>query len=186
MMDRRIRKTRMQLLHAMVQCADQSDWEDISIRQICDVADISRSTFYLHFQNKAELLDYGFGMLGEEMRTTPRTRSLDSDGALGILPVIFSFMTERDHGFLFSGKRSSIATLQIARRLAGAISTMIGEEIAGSRRFRTTPEHVTRFISAGVFASLEAWHQAAGKMSVSTALQELDEVINRLLSAYDS
>ena len=186
MMDRRIRKTRAQLLQAMVQCADKADWEDISIQQICDAADVSRSTFYLHFQNKAELLDFGFGILGEEMRAVPRERSLDVDGVLGILPVIFTYMAERDHEFLFSGKRSSIATLQIARRLARAISAMIGEEIASSRRFQGTPEYVIRFISAGVFATLEAWHQAAGKLDVATALEELDEVIARLLGTYDN
>jgi AcrR family transcriptional regulator len=185
-MDRRIRKTRMQLLHAMVQCADQSDWEEISIQQLCDVADVSRSTFYLHFQNKAELLDFGFGILGEEMRSAPRTRSLDIDGTLGILPVIFAFMTQQNHGFLFSGKRSSVATLQIARRLADAISTMIGEEISGSRRFHATPEFVIRFISAGIFASLEAWHRAEVKKAVTAVLEELDEVIARLLSAYEN
>ena len=182
-MDRRIRKTRYQLLHAMVRCADTTDWEAVSIKQICDAADISRSTFYLHFKNKVELLDYGFSSLGEEMRRVPRTRTLDRDGALGVLPVLFAFMTERDHSFLFSRKGASAATYQISRRLRTAIAEMIAEEIAASDLYRNVPPETVRFMAAGIFAELEAWYQQGRKRPIGDVVTDLDKLTFQLLKA---
>lgn len=182
-MDRRIRKTRAQLLAGMVHCAERKDWEEISIQEICDTADVSRSTFYLHFQNKAELLDYGFSALGEEMRQAPRTRTLDRDGALGVLPVLFTFMTEHNHSFLFGRKGASAATHLIARRLQAAIADMISEEIAASETYSKVSAGAVRFMSAGIFAELEAWHQEGGRKPLGDVIRELDRLVFQLLMA---
>lgn len=183
-MDRRIRKTRAQLLSAMVHCAERTDWEEISIQQICDAADVSRSTFYLHFQNKAELLDYGFSFLGEEMRRAPRQRTLDKDGALGVLPVLFAFMTERNHSFMFSRRGSSAATYLIARRFHAVVGEMIAEEIAASALYRSVPASTVRFMSAGVFSEFEEWHNEGDKRPTAEVVKELDEVIARILATH--
>lgn len=180
-MDRRVRRTRNRLVEAMVHCAGNGDWDAVSIQQICDAADVARSTFYLHFQNKAELLDYAFASLGEEMRNTPASRSLDADGVLGVLPVLFSFMVEKDHGFLFSRRRPSVATLLIGWRLKAVITEMIAEEIAESDRFRATPLPVIDFIAAGVFAAIDSWYQRNEKPSVNGVIAGLDGMILRLL-----
>lgn len=180
-MDRRSRKTRTRLVEAMVHCAGNGNWDVASIQEICDTADIARSTFYLHFQNKAELLDYAFASLGEMMCATPKTRSLDTDGALGVLPVLFSFMIERDHEFLFTRSRPSVATLLIGWRLKAVIVEMITEEIVRSERVSAAPQSVIEFIAAGVFAAIESWYQRSEKQPVTDIIAELDGMILRLL-----
>ena len=181
-MDRRVRRTRNRLVEAMVRCAEDGDWDAVSIQQICDAADVARSTFYLHFQNKSELLDYAFASLGEEMRAAARTRSLDADGALGVLPVLFSLMVDRDHAFLFSRNRPTIATLLIGWRLKAVIAEMIAQEFAGSARFRATEQHTVEFIAAGIFAAIESWYQKREKRPVADTIVDLDAMIWRLLA----
>lgn len=54
--DRRVRRSRRMLADALLSLVTQKQFSEISIQDITDEADMNRSTFYLHFQNKEELL----------------------------------------------------------------------------------------------------------------------------------
>ena len=41
---------------ALITLLEKKDFEYITIKEICDVAGVNRSTFYLHYQNTADLL----------------------------------------------------------------------------------------------------------------------------------
>ena len=54
--DRRVRRSRRLLAAALLTLVTQKKFSDISVQDITDQADMNRSTFYLHFQSKEELL----------------------------------------------------------------------------------------------------------------------------------
>jgi AcrR family transcriptional regulator len=55
-LDRRIKRTRKLVQEALFSLMAESPYQKIRISQIADRADISRSTFYLHYQTKDDLL----------------------------------------------------------------------------------------------------------------------------------
>lgn len=55
-MDRRIRRTRRSMRNAIIQLVLDMGYENITIQNITDTADISRATFYLHYNDKDALL----------------------------------------------------------------------------------------------------------------------------------
>lgn len=55
-MDRRKRKTQTTITAVFYQLLTKKSYEEISVSQICQVADINRGTFYLHFIDKDDLL----------------------------------------------------------------------------------------------------------------------------------
>ena len=55
--DRRIRYTRYALQNALIVCMQQKPFNRITVREICETADINRSTFYMHYKDIYELLD---------------------------------------------------------------------------------------------------------------------------------
>lgn len=57
MMDRRKRKTQTTITDVFYQLLKKKSYEEISVSQICQVADINRGTFYLHFMDKDDLLE---------------------------------------------------------------------------------------------------------------------------------
>jgi AcrR family transcriptional regulator len=57
--DRRIQRTRNLLHDALVSLIHQKDYDQIVVKEILDRANVGRSTFYTHFQNKDELLVSG-------------------------------------------------------------------------------------------------------------------------------
>lgn len=57
MEDRRITKTKRSLKEAMVNMLSKEDFEHISITELCREAEVSRITFYSHYNDKYALLD---------------------------------------------------------------------------------------------------------------------------------
>lgn len=55
-MDRRVQKTRQLLKSALITLMSEKGFEAVTIQDILDSANVGRSTFYIHFENKQELL----------------------------------------------------------------------------------------------------------------------------------
>jgi len=56
--DRRIEKTHNSLAFALFNMMQKQSWNSISIQQLCDEANVARTSFYTHFDSKLELLDF--------------------------------------------------------------------------------------------------------------------------------
>ena len=54
--DRRVQKTRKLLQEALIELVAEKGYELVTIREILDRANVGRSTFYAHFQDKEQLL----------------------------------------------------------------------------------------------------------------------------------
>jgi len=64
--DLRIRRTRKLLFHALLELMEKQAFETISVKQICDLAMVHRTTFYTHFQDKYDLLSSTIRQIAEE------------------------------------------------------------------------------------------------------------------------
>jgi AcrR family transcriptional regulator len=58
--DRRVVRTRRQLREALVSLVNERGWDAVTVKDVCDRANIGRSTLYLHFADKEDLLFSGF------------------------------------------------------------------------------------------------------------------------------
>lgn len=56
-MDRRVRKTKKQLRQGLTQLLQTKNINEISVRELSDLVDINRGTFYLHYRDIYDLLD---------------------------------------------------------------------------------------------------------------------------------
>ena len=72
--DRRSRKTRQALSDALLSLAGRRAWDEISVQDICDAADVGRSTFYTHYSGKEALLEAGLRDFGEALRQAAPSR----------------------------------------------------------------------------------------------------------------
>ena len=56
-MDRRVRKTRRQLRECLISLLKEKKVQDITVRELTDMADLNRGTFYLHYKDVFDLLE---------------------------------------------------------------------------------------------------------------------------------
>jgi AcrR family transcriptional regulator len=66
--DRRVERTHRLLHEALIELIHERGWDAITVQDVCERADVGRSTFYVHFADKEELLVSGFGKLREHLR----------------------------------------------------------------------------------------------------------------------
>ena len=55
--DRRVRRTRKQLQTALAALMREKDLKDITVRELTELADVNRGTFYAHYKNISEVLE---------------------------------------------------------------------------------------------------------------------------------
>lgn len=64
--DLRVRRTHKLLYNALFDLMEKSSFEQITVKQICDLAMVHRTTFYTHFQDKFDLLSRAVRQIAEE------------------------------------------------------------------------------------------------------------------------
>ena len=56
--DVRVRRTYKQLIASFLKLLNEKSFDEISISEICEGADVHRATFYKHFEDKTEFLNF--------------------------------------------------------------------------------------------------------------------------------
>lgn len=59
-LDLRVKKTYQQLLDAFLVLMSEKSFDELSVSEICDKAQVHRATFYKHFKDKNEFLNFCF------------------------------------------------------------------------------------------------------------------------------
>src|SRR5215510_4033298 len=98
--DRRVQKTRKLLQDALIELVAEKGYESVTIREILDTANVGRSTFYAHFQDKDQLLHSILDRLDELFEqhkkrlvdaTQNRTETTRMDLPPGLSPTLSLF-----------------------------------------------------------------------------------------------
>jgi len=66
--DRRVRRTRHALRHALLELVLEKGYERVSVEEIIERADVGRSTFYAHYRDKEALLTATFDDLRAQLQ----------------------------------------------------------------------------------------------------------------------
>jgi len=186
--DRRIARTHNMLTEALVSLLGKYEWSDINVQQICDEADIARSTFYSHFENKQELYDFGFARLEAHIKNAVAEkatgRSLDGNRKFGFLPELLEHIKQHQPIFCNSvtGKANCISNALVFAKFRTLIFDFINSEIQASSFAKTINEQSIIFIFGGIYSLMDAWWVDCTKMPVSQLLDIIDKQVDRVLA----
>ena len=161
--DRRAVRTRTALTQALIELLLQRGWEAIGVGELCARADVSRSTFYLHFSNKEELLESGFAALRAAIQPAGGRRK--PGGPLAFIDALAAHLYENRRAALaiIGAKGSGI----VRERFRLLLLNMIRDDLGRGRAADHTLAH---FLSGG-FVAL-AGHLLAVKASRAGDLAE--------------
>lgn len=124
--DRRSRRTRQLLGNALVELMLEKRFEDITVQDILDRADVGRSTFYAHYTDKEDLL------IGEIERVI---HDLDQYAAevgpphTGLLPSLALFRHVQEQRRLMQHFMWGRGAEMLTRSLQGQVSGIIEQKL---------------------------------------------------------
>ena len=131
--DRRIARTRATLQHALISLTLKKGYDATTIKDICDEANIGRSTFYAHFTSKDDLKRSGLENLRKLLVARRREALAAGDGETRSLSFSLTlFEHARDHKELYralAGSRGGAIGLSTIRRI---LSDLVRDEIAAA------------------------------------------------------
>ena len=152
--DRRVRKTRKRVIDAFAKLARSRPYDEFTVTEVLEEADVGRSTFYEHYRGKDDLLLSAFAMFHRTMAECfeHELNGGDRDGRLEFVlehfhenRVLFRNLTAGSAADVFRR-----GTERYARMLAGAL-----EE--GAAATALPIPHVAAMLAGAHFALIRAW-----------------------------
>jgi AcrR family transcriptional regulator len=159
--DRRISRTRAMLQHALTSLILKKGYEAITIQDICDEANVGRSTFYAHYTSKDDLKRSGFEHLRKQLVDRQREAQAASGGienrSLGFSLTMFEHA--RDHIDLYRalvGGRGGTVSLGQIRQI---LSDLVRNEFAATtdKNSADVPRELVVQYVVGAFMAVMTW-----------------------------
>ena len=168
--DRRVRKTRRSLHEALVTLILERGWDAVSVRDVCERADVGRSTFYVHFADKENLLLSGFDELHEAMEQV-RSSAKVPFGFLGPLAA-HAAENARLVQALF-GRQSGQS---VQWRFRDVLASLVEAELKRLKVPKAARPLLTRFIAGGAADVLMSWLDHPQGMTTERLSAELGQI----------
>lgn len=161
-MDRRVARTRGILQEALNRLTLKSGYEAVTIKDICDEANVGRSTFYAHFTSKDDLKRSGLEHLRHHL-VARQQAALAGDGAPQDRTLSFSLVMlehARDHAALYkalvSDRGGSVALGFIREILGDLIRADLADLRSEPKPSPANREATVQYLT-GAFMSLMIW-----------------------------
>lgn len=153
--DRRVKMTKRILKEALIEIMHNKSIHEISIKKICQTADINRSTFYHHYSAPYELYEdivddilRDFGEIKDKNKA--REFKSGSHYMLSLLTDILTYIEERKDLFIvILGDKGNIS---VGEKLSNNVLKFIDENEASELAV-----YCTQFISSGVANIVWLW-----------------------------
>jgi AcrR family transcriptional regulator len=176
--DRRILKTKVALRDAMLSLMVAKGWDEMTIQEICEAANVGRSTFYLHYQSKDELLSEGLN----DLRDRLAGQSAAQDGAdRYFLAGLLEHMAEqRDVFKAVIGRRSGHG---VARRFREMVFQLVQIELERRRHPAARQPWIAKFVAGGTVDAMAWWADSSQPPTIEEMERELDQLAQAVLGA---
>lgn len=137
--DRRAARTRATLHDALKGLMRRHGYEALSVSDICDAAEVGRSTFYGHFTGKDDLRRNGLGHLKSALRASSTER-------FGFTRALFTHA--RSHAGLCDGPDTALRAI---------IAELVGEDLRAVEPDRQQRALRTAAVTGAILSVLSWW-----------------------------
>jgi AcrR family transcriptional regulator len=150
-------------------------WDDLSIQAICHQANVGRSTFYMHYRSKEDLLSEGLNDLQNLLAVSVPNKAKKQ--SLPFVAGLLAHMTEHRPVFkAVIGRRSGHT---IERRFRQMVYQLVEIELVRRKIPKAKLQLLGRFVTGGI-VELMAWWVDTVK---APALDELERLIQEFAVA---
>ena len=182
MEDKRITRTKKNLKETLLRLLNDSRFEDISIKELCNAAGISRVTFYTHYSDKFDLMDDIFADMqeqGEKIYQQLQTENNPiQDPVTGYCNLLDCIITVYHENYDFfrhiSQSENSYISFSFYSRVLKAVEAHT-ETIKESLQPKYSVRKITAFLCYGLCGFVS--ESRAAKCPIDTIRRETREIL---------
>ncbi|WP_128655600.1 TetR/AcrR family transcriptional regulator [Paenibacillus sp. 598K] len=182
-LDRRVRKSQAAIKQAVIELMHEKHFDQVTIQDISDRADVSRRTIYLHYLDKYDLLDKLIEEQIGEMRAV--CEQADEDADYETMGEVWFEYFERHHLFFSAMLASKGSPFFRTRFLAFFLEELRRPRDGGPDKGRAAidaaEEVDDQFLGAAIVGVVEWWFKHERPLSPSVMAQRLGALLERNL-----
>lgn len=181
--DRRVRKTQTAIKDALITLLEKKRFEEITIQEISNLADVNRSTFYTHFIDKYDLLDNMENEKIDEIRSFLESSKNDDELKISESQlretmdfVINSIGEHLDfYKLMFNlGKESNLHE-KLYELLTGHLNHVVND----NDKIRDIPfPYFMSYVSGAGLSLIRHWVEDENRISKEELIQHFYEIVN--------
>ena len=193
--DIRVRRTYNQLTEALIKLLAQKSFDDLTVLEICNRANVHRATFYKHFVDKHDFLNCCFKMKLAELdfEKSDKDFSIEqmNENCMKMIEKVLSFIEENKK--FVSCVSSEHYSSSFTNSLSDAIADFIIEQIRSKASFSEKLGYNLQLMAyyyAGAIVSLTRWwstskNVCSKRMFLEFAKRKIDDLFNYFASFSD-
>jgi AcrR family transcriptional regulator len=177
--DRRVRKTKQILRESLITLMKEKSISEITVREISELADINRGTFYLHYQDIYDMVTKVQDEIFDEFNSIVNARSPEEikNETVLILEDIYSYLA--DNEALCSVLLSSNGDIAFLERLRSAVreKCIYDFDTVFNKNKSQYFECFASFIVAGSIGLIQEWFNTGMKESPHEMARITNDII---------
>lgn len=156
--DRRIRITKTAIRESLIELLEQYPISKISVKMLCETADINRSTFYAYYDNQYDLLNQiqQEVAVGIEQVISTTQFSDDTDDAIAVVVQVLEYA--KANAALFRVLLSEHGDSGFQNNLMMLTQQKTLEELSGTKQIPPmVTKYVQLFVIHGIISIMRVW-----------------------------
>ena len=178
-MDRRIQKTRNAIIEAFVGLMAEKNFEQITINEIADRANVNRGTVYLHYVDKYDLLDQCIEIhLNQLFQNPPLGEDTDNFSSKDSMLQMFEYLEQ--HAFFYSTILTNKGIPAFRKRLLDMAKNGLNEQINISGIHQNIHKEVlVQFLASAGVGVIEWWITNSMPYPAKDMVEEFWQLLER-------
>lgn len=176
------REVQNRLASSFKELACQYPVEKITIKMITDKAGVIRPTFYNHFEDKYDLLEW---IINEDI-LQPAQLLLDSGMLSEAMRLMFHSIAKEKEFYMHIARLEGQNSFQemVTSRISNILSIMIELKLEGKTMVSSwlTPQHIAEYYSQSMTYVLMSWIQGGMELSAEELTKIYEFIITRSLA----
>lgn len=177
-LDRRKKYTRRVLKESLITLLAQKPISDITVKEICDLADINRSTFYTHYSDHYDLLSKIEQEITEDMNQYLNSYSYEKEEeSIQMTQKIIEYVKENK--FMFQTLLNKQAAPTFEKRLMELTqSFMMNKWMSDNALRKEESKYLSSFVISGAIHVIKNWIESDMDQSPQNMAIMINNFIN--------
>lgn len=177
--DRRSARTQRSLSGALVELVKEKRFDDITVQEVIDRADVGRSTFYSHYRDKEDLFQQDWERF---LDSFAQHIDWDQAGVAHFVPVVYLFGHLQEFQPFYKGLLRSRKTDAVFKSgviyLSQKIEAALNSRLRGKPAPRVPVPILANYLSSELFALLQWWLD----QEMPHSPERMDEIFHDLIT----